>query len=346
MLMSKPFNTIAFICRAQPMHNGHFEIIRQAAELADQVVILVGSVNQPRTFENPFTFDERRTMIIRAAEYDVSETGAVMYIEPIVDTIYNNQAWASRIQGAVNKYATPGTRTGLIGHKKEDTEYYLSMFPQWEPIDVELIEPLNATMIRDIIFRRNPNLNFIRNVVPTEVLGWYKKWSTVSNVTDWNEIVNEREYIENYKKPYAAFPYKPYFITTDALVICSGHILLVTRRSYPGKGLLALPGGFLNQDEFIIDGTIRELREETKIKVPAPVLKGNITKTQVFDHPKRSARGRVVTHCSLIELPPGELPKVKGSDDASKAQWVPLSKLESSKMFEDHYQIISVMLGI
>jgi bifunctional NMN adenylyltransferase/nudix hydrolase len=48
----------------------------------------------------------------------------------------------------------------------------------------------------------------------------------------------------------------------------------------------------------------------------------------------------------LIELPDGELPKVKGSDDAKTAQWIPISQVDSSMMFEDHAQMIQEMIGV
>jgi bifunctional NMN adenylyltransferase/nudix hydrolase len=108
---------------------------------------------------------------------------------------------------------------------------------------------------------------------------------------------------------------------------------------------MALPGGFLDANETLKTAVIRELREETRIKVPAPVLAGSITKQQVFDDPYRSARGRTVTHAYLIELKDGELPKVKGGDDAAKAFWVPFAEIKPERMFEDHFHIIQAMVG-
>ena len=92
---------------------------------------------------------------------------------------------------------------------------------------------------------------------------------------------------------------------------------------------------------------IRELREETRIKVPAPVLAGSIIKQQVFDDPYRSARGRTITHAFLIELKPDAqgLPKVKGGDDAQHALWVALGDLNPERLFEDHFQIIKTLIG-
>jgi len=154
--------------------------------------------------------------------------------------------------------------------------------------------------------------------------------------------------VETYKKQYASLPYPPIFSTADAVVVQSGHILLIKRRAEPGRGLWALPGGYVNAntDKTVLDAAIRELREETMIKVPAPVLRGSIKASRVFDAIDRSPRGRIITHAFYIQLPDGELPKVKGSDDAEKAKWIPLSEVTSDIMFEDHYQLIQELVGI
>ena len=90
---------------------------------------------------------------------------------------------------------------------------------------------------------------------------------------------------------------------------------------------------------------IRELREETLIKVPAPVLRGNIVDRKVFDAVDRSPRGRIITHTFKIVLPDGELPKVKGADDAEKAKFRPIAEIRSDECFEDHFEMIQWGVG-
>jgi len=107
-----------------------------------------------------------------------------------------------------------------------------------------------------------------------------------------------------------------------------------------------LPGGYLNPDETLVDCVLRELKEETKIDVPLKVLKGSIVHNKEFDDPKRSERGRIITHCYLIQLPNSKrLPKVKAADDAQEAFWLPLSEVSAMTFFEDHAFIIRNMMG-
>ena len=119
----------------------------------------------------------------------------------------------------------------------------------------------------------------------------------------------------------------------------------------PGKGLLALPGGFVQPDLTLEQNAIKELKEETQIKVPVPVLKGSIKDSKEFDYPERSQRGRTITFAYYFELESklkNGLPRVKGGDDAKKAFWLPLSALgeKEDEFFEDHIHIVRFFLGM
>ncbi|MFT2129843.1 NUDIX domain-containing protein, partial [Staphylococcus epidermidis] len=91
--------------------------------------------------------------------------------------------------------------------------------------------------------------------------------------------------------------------------------------------------------EWLRDAAVRELEEETKIKLPTATLKNAIRAREIFDDPNRSLRGRTITVAHLIRLDDTKpLPKVKGSDDAAKAFWLPLheARKNSEMWFEDH----------
>jgi bifunctional NMN adenylyltransferase/nudix hydrolase len=339
--MSKKYDTLVLIGRFQPLHSAHLEIIKRATALTDQLVIIVGSSNQPRTYKNPFTFDERAMMIKNATR----GLNMQVYVEPNFDTIYNDQAWAVRVQGIVSKYRVlGGAGVGIIGHKKDDSSFYLDMFPQWGYEDVELVEFLSAVDIRDLYFKNSVNYKFIKGVLPETT---YDFLLDFAHTDEYRQIIREREFIAEHNKQYAGLKYPPIFSTADAVVICSGHVLMIKRRAEPGKGLWALPGGYVNAntDKSVEAAMLRELREETQIKVPAPVLKGSIVRSRVFDAIDRSPRGRIITHAFHIVLPDGELPRVKGSDDAEKAKWVPIAEVRSDECFEDHYEILQHFVG-
>lgn len=339
---NRRFDALVFIGRFQPPHRGHLNVLKSALSRAERVCVLIGSTDKPRTIKDPFSFDERRQML--ASLFDASERDRVT-IAPLQDSTYNDGDWVRWVQDAVASALgdIAQRKVGLIGHEKDATSYYLRMFPQWELVDVDATEDISATEIRDQYFAERTN-SFVQWAVPEPVFGWLERFRTQP---EFAQLKSEAEFIAGYRKAWAAAPYPVTFVTVDAVVVHSGHILLVRRRSEPGRGLWALPGGFVNQDERLDAACIRELREETGLKLPEPVLRGSIKDRQVFDHPTRSLRGRTITHACLFNFPTGELPRVKGSDDADKARWVPLNEFAQmrSVMFEDHFDIAYHFLG-
>lgn len=343
------FDLLVFIGRFQPFHNEHKRVIDTALKNARNVLVLVGSSGKARTVRNPFTFEERSQMIYGA--YHPCDMHR-LHVRPLRDKTYNDSAWIKQVQDIVTKTAIDlhnpmgvnlhGTgRVGLIGASKDNSSYYLKLFPQWESVNVPLDTPIHATDIREKFFNDEPYFGInLPNTVFDYMIGF-------SNTKEFDALQREQWFIEKYKEAWEAAPYPVKHLTVDAVVEQSGHILLVKRRSEPGKGLWALPGGHLEPDETLADGVIRELREETGIKVPDPVLRGSVHATHMFDDPYRSNIGRVVTFASYIKLMDAtSLPRVKGADDAEKAKWVPISEITEDRLFDDHYHIIQYFLGL
>jgi bifunctional NMN adenylyltransferase/nudix hydrolase len=353
------FDYLIFIGRFEPFHNGHAAVARHALQRARKLVFLIGSADTPRTIKNPWSVAERAVMIQSA----LAEHADRLLIRPLRDHLYNESQWIAAVQRAVADAvkadsgdatrpaaSATGPRIGLIGQDKDASSYYLREFPQWPLVDVRRTETLSATELRRYLFEANQldshgGLMLIRANVPGPVFDMLDAFR--KNSPAFKQLVAEYQFIEKYRAAWAAAPYPPTFVTTDAVVVHSGHVLLVRRRAEPGKGLWALPGGFVGQDEGLLDACLRELREETRLKLPLPVLKGSLKHQHVFDHPERSLRGRTITHAFHFDFPAGELPDVRGGDDAEKARWFAVSEaLEMGpQLYDDHLHILEFFLG-
>ena len=122
-------------------------------------------------------------------------------------------------------------------------------------------------------------------------------------------------------------------VTADCIVITNEplpKVLLIQRGADPYKGAWAFPGGFMNMDETTEQCAIRELEEETGLKVTTVHQIGAYSKVD------RDPRGRTITvaYLAIVDGPV----EVTGQDDAAKAEWFPLSTLP--KLAFDHADII------
>lgn len=337
------------IGRFQPCHNGHLSTIVQALTRVDKLIIVLGSANACRTIKNPWSAAQREQMIYWALTHE--QTKRVKFVH-VPDYMYNDNAWIISLQEKVSAITEDERDVLLFGHEKDDSGYYLKLFPQWQHCQTKMLPALDATKIRSMYF--DCNLSDLYKYVPEPVFLALKSFMMKDATTRTEEFASlqaEYQHVEKYKDEWKVritpegpgVPYPVTFMTVDAVVIRSGHVLVVRRGGYPGKGLIALPGGFVNQRERIQQACLRELREETRIVIPQQELEAAIVGSRVFDHPDRSLRGRTITHAYCLDLGAGPLPKVKGDDDADKAWWMPLREVMASeeRFFEDHFHIIS-----
>lgn len=92
-------------------------------------------------------------------------------------------------------------------------------------------------------------------------------------------------------------------------------VLLIRRGKDPFAGHWAIPGGFSEPTETVLESAARELLEETGIAgLPLEELR-------VFSRPGRDPRGWVVSVAHLAVLPANRRSEAKGSDDATDARF-------------------------
>lgn len=311
------------ILRAQPLHAGHRDLIRQALKQCRTLVLLVGSANSPRTIKNPWTYRERHAAICTFLQHENIMDRVRIF--PLNDYVYSDTAWISDVTAIIKLIAGDAPVT-LFGHSKQGNDY-LHWFPQYKFQHIDSTFDVNATGIREKWLKTQPSL------IPDSV------------VADYAYYENERAKFADYPHPETLN-----FNCADPILECSGHVLLIKRKIAPGAGTWALPGGFKNANETFIDCAIRELKEETNVRVPEKVLRGSIVATQLFDSPYRGngiPRNTLAVHIRVDLDPNGELPRVAPADDAVEARWFPIETvLNTLELFDDHAGVLSIMCKV
>jgi len=390
-----------FIGRFQPFHNGHAHILEQAIESSDKVLVLVGSAFIARNIKNPFTFSERFDMINAWVLQNYLTTDKWPIIKPVVDQ-YNTPKWLQLVQETVDAtikevgWKASEVDVAITGADRDSTTWYLNSFPQYisdlKPA-IDAGEGLSASKLRHRLFSDNFGgaANWLD--VPLTTVNFLRQFH---GTKEFETLREEYEFNVKYKNPHApllkaildfvphryhekivdifdswlAKQYDRTYVTADACIIQSGHVLVVRRGALPGKGLIALPGGFVKSNQTLLLAAIAEAIEETGLKladgknwrkITEAILRGSLVATRNFDDPNRSLRGRTFTTCHLFRLDDTKpLPIVKGQYfpiedigvdgvvETEDAFFMPISVALANPewWFEDHHIMLSTMLGL
>ena len=328
-----------YIGRFEPPHGAHLLVMLEALQSVQKLIVVIGSARAARNTKNPFTAEERQDMILEMLRAAGIPKTRVLFVH-VRDYFYNEALWLSEVQRGVQLHTRGSSDIALIGHIKDESSYYLRSFPGWEFIPTHVVSDLSATNVRRAYFEGR--LDDVRGMVPPAVHDFLIRFQATAEYAD---LRAEFDYLREYRAAWQTAPFPPVFVTTDAVITRSGHVLLIRRGHRPGRGRLAMPGGFLEQDETLLACAVREVQEETGLSVSID-LGAQLRATQVFDYPDRSLRGRTVTHAFHFDLGIGQLPALRGGSDASEALWLPLSEAlaHPELFFEDHHAIIEHFL--
>ena len=120
-------------------------------------------------------------------------------------------------------------------------------------------------------------------------------------------------------------------VAADGIIIKNGKILLIKRKHWPFSGMWAIPGGKVKTNEPVKIAVIREVKEETNLKVRPVKLLG------IYDEPKRDPRGIVISLAFICKIISGN---PKAGSDAKDAKWFTKSQVKNMKLAFDHKKML------
>lgn len=136
------------------------------------------------------------------------------------------------------------------------------------------------------------------------------------------------------------YEYPRPMVCVDMLVLrktkMQEEMLLIKRLNDPFKDHWALPGGFIDMDEDLIDSAYRELKEETHI------THIDLVQLKSYGKPGRDPRGRTISIVFAGFLESRQ--EAQAGDDAKETSWFPINELPPLAF--DHQLIIEESLEI
>ena len=343
------------IGRFQPVHNGHVALLQAGLQQARRLVVVAGSMHQPRSFKNPFTVAEREQMIRSALP--VQEQARV-HVVGVSDAPYDDAEWLQAVQNAVHAAmaahgSDPATaRVALLGHMKDNSSYYLRIFPHWQWLPFSNVAGIDATSIRHAYFSEEKDAYLAEKlsaVLPASTMDFLH---TFRASPAWQALHAERVFLLDFwqQHRYANGSAMPVLCLVQVVVLWRQQVLLVQRQQQPGRGNWALPEALLQASERLLDAASRALHA-AGIEWPAATLQKYLSATAVWDAPGRNQLGDAISH-ALCVCWPDDAPAPAGADQKQEAphihiQWQPFAQWQNMQplLHEDHYFIACHFLG-
>lgn len=344
-------NRAFVIMRAQPFHNGHKALIDFALTQAKVVWVVLGDTWAAPDFNNPWSVTARRDMIRATYKDDrrVQITGARDYP-------YNDRMWICEVVKSLG--GLDPSKDVFVTHRKagDPTSHYMDLFgcptifsdivticPWAHAMGVK--EELSATTMRRRIGLGKVFDLDIYDMMPEmafETITSGEQIDVIDQIQDeFDKVVLPFE--DDWSCPATRKWGGPNQVAVDALVYSMAgeerHIALIQRGKGGGRGKWAMPGGFVDKNERLVQAACRELQEETGLIVnPAGY---NSRHLLTFDDPRRSTRWRIVTHVLPIMFT-RPMPMVWDGDEVLKAEWMPESEFHRRhrEFYADHWHII------
>lgn len=127
-------------------------------------------------------------------------------------------------------------------------------------------------------------------------------------------------------------------ITVDCVVFYNKAVLLIKRKNDPFKNYLALPGGFVDVGETVESACLRELCEETSLRLNF----SDLNLIGVYSKPDRDPRRATISIAYYAKVNDND--DIAAGDDALEANF--FDNWEDKKLAFDHQSIINDALAL
>jgi len=270
---------------------GHRHLIDTAIKENDEVIIFIGDTVVKNTIMNPLVFGDRMLLFMNDKKINELVGSGKLIIEKIPD-IGNVEIWNKKLDTLIkekSRYQNTPKNVTIYGSRKSMVQTYDGEF--------------NTAIVEEI-----------PGVSGTE--------SRSNMIYDMNAKFKPEYRIGKICAAYDRYPSG--FPTIDVTVIHKGNILMGKR---PNRDTFCFVGGFFDptQDESLEDTAIRELYEETNIKIKNPRY---ITSFRVDgDYRYKQEIDKIITSFYIGEYESG---KLQAADDLAEAHWIPLNEVFDS----------------
>lgn len=253
-----------FIGRFQPFHLWHIDALNQARKKGiTEFIISVGSSNKEHTVENPFTYEERKTMISKILK--ALNIKFTIYALPDFDSDEDRKNYIIKNVTNFDTVISGNPRTSGIFKK---TKY--------EVLSLKIMKDIKSTAIRHMLYINDRE--WLKQIVPGQVLIYLQH-------------IDAAKRLVKYYRTEHIWP----SLAVDGVIFTKDKkIVIIQRKNEPLW--YALPGGFIDYGETTEHALIREMKEELGVTVKIRKIAG------VMSDPKRDPRCHIISIAYIADV--------------------------------------------
>ncbi len=258
-----------FIGRFQPFHLGHIDAMNQAKKKGiTEFIIGIWSSNKEHTAENPFTYEERKTMITKIMK--ALNIKFTIYALPDFDSDEDRKNYIIKNIPAFNVIISGNPRTSWIFKK---TKYKV--------VPLKITKDIKSTTIRHLLHIWD--INTLKSLLPWPVIAYLQNINAGKRLTKYyqNEHIGPK-------------------VAVDGILVTKEKKIVIIQRKNPPLGY-ALPGGFVEYGETTEQAFIREMKEEVGVYIKIRKLAG------VMSDPKRDPRYHIISIVYIADIVSGRI---------------------------------------
>ena len=253
-----------FIGRFQPFHLWHIDALKQARKYGiTEFLIGIGSSNKEHTAENPFTYEERKTMVTKI----LNSIWVKFTIYPLPD-IESDDDWKNHIIKNMPKF------DAIISGNPRTTSIFKKT--PYKICTIKIIKNIKSTAIRHMIHIND--MEWLKELVPGQVIIYLKSMKA------------DKKLAKYYRDEHIG----PSIAVDGILVTKEKKIVIIQRKNAPLG--YALPGGFIDYGETPEQALIREIKEEVGVHIKVRKLAG------VMSDPKRDPREHIISIVYIADI--------------------------------------------
>ena len=220
-------------------HRGHEMLIYKALQTAGKVAVVFGSSHCYPNTVNPLPTIVRIRMFKEWMSTNLTPSEQVrVSFGNVPDYRYNEDRWQAEVREQAGEL--PGEKVAMVAYDKDEESYWIKTFG-WDHVQCMGVQnhgkDISNTPMRDE-FLRTGAIHDDFPVSPTVRQFLLKYWNTEGSELR-ERLMEERAMWDNELAKFEAYPYKDALNcnTSDAVVTCNNHILLIERKHAPGKGV-------------------------------------------------------------------------------------------------------------